>query len=244
MGWSESYPYAGRQPPMARAAIRRRGHMNTGAGRRNYSQSERVIPSVDGNDYLMHQEESGDSLAHYGIFGMKWGVRRYQNEDGTLTAEGRERYGHLQDRGDSGLIKKYTLGSEGGQYAFAKWRERRHDKNLAKAKRSGNQKKIEKYESKKAAQGAANRNLDAYRRHSSTAKLVIQNSALSTIGGNAYRHARARGESRLSALAETALMGTLVGSIVRMSRDKKAYGKYIVYSGLDENGYFGNVIDR
>ena len=31
-------------------------------------------------------------LCHFGIFGQKWGVRRYQNPDGTLTPEGRERY--------------------------------------------------------------------------------------------------------------------------------------------------------
>lgn len=32
-----------------------------------------------------------DYLAHWGIRGMKWGVRRYQNEDGTWTAEGKKR---------------------------------------------------------------------------------------------------------------------------------------------------------
>lgn len=31
-------------------------------------------------------------LAHHGIKGMRWGVRRYQNEDGTLTALGRKHY--------------------------------------------------------------------------------------------------------------------------------------------------------
>ena len=31
-------------------------------------------------------------LMHYGIKGMKWGVRRYQNEDGTLTPSGKKRY--------------------------------------------------------------------------------------------------------------------------------------------------------
>lgn len=32
-----------------------------------------------------------DELKHYGIGGMKWGRRRYQNEDGTYTEEGKER---------------------------------------------------------------------------------------------------------------------------------------------------------
>ena len=32
-------------------------------------------------------------LIHYGVKGQKWGVRRYQNEDGTLTEEGKKRYG-------------------------------------------------------------------------------------------------------------------------------------------------------
>lgn len=32
-------------------------------------------------------------LQHYGIPKMRWGVRRFQNEDGSLTEEGRRRYG-------------------------------------------------------------------------------------------------------------------------------------------------------
>lgn len=39
----------------------------------------------DGNLYAK------DELRHYGVKGMKWGVRRYQNPDGTLTAAGRKR---------------------------------------------------------------------------------------------------------------------------------------------------------
>ena len=35
---------------------------------------------------------SEEELQHHGIKGQKWGVRRYQNKDGSLTADGRKRY--------------------------------------------------------------------------------------------------------------------------------------------------------
>lgn len=36
--------------------------------------------------------ESNNYLQHFGVKGMKWGVRRYQNKDGTLTPNGKNRY--------------------------------------------------------------------------------------------------------------------------------------------------------
>ena len=51
---------------------------------------------------------SSDYLMHFGIKGQKWGIRRYQNPDGTLTAAGRERYGkptESQDK-DSNYFSK------------------------------------------------------------------------------------------------------------------------------------------
>lgn len=192
-------------------------------------------------------------LAHHGIKGQKWGNRRYQNEDGSLTEEGKKRYRaewekSLQDkeilydkdkprtpnRGDSGAIKKWTIGSEGGNYAFAKWRERRHDKNIAKALEKGDEKRLEKYKSKKAAQGQANKDLSEYRKHTKTETLVGQNILSAATSGlfnsNMYRHARARGTNFISSVLESTI--PIAGAVMRYKRDKKAYGKYIVYGNM------------
>lgn len=43
-------------------------------------------------DIYVGQLVSSNYLEHHGILGMKWGVRKYQNEDGTLTDAGKKRY--------------------------------------------------------------------------------------------------------------------------------------------------------
>lgn len=46
------------------------------------------------NDYLQHGlPYADDYICHHGVKGMHWGIRRYQNPDGSLTAEGKARYG-------------------------------------------------------------------------------------------------------------------------------------------------------
>lgn len=43
-------------------------------------------------DTLIHcDDESNDELTHWGIKGMRWGVRRYQNKDGSLTTAGKRK---------------------------------------------------------------------------------------------------------------------------------------------------------
>lgn len=42
---------------------------------------------------LIHSAENGRDLCHHGVEGQKWGNRKYQYEDGSLTPEGRIHYG-------------------------------------------------------------------------------------------------------------------------------------------------------
>jgi len=49
------------------------------------------------NEYILVPNDE-NFIAHHGIKGQKWGIRRYQNSDGTLTAAGRARYGISEDR--------------------------------------------------------------------------------------------------------------------------------------------------
>lgn len=43
--------------------------------------------------YYAQEPDENESLAHHGVHGMHWGVRRYQNPDGSLTPEGRRHWG-------------------------------------------------------------------------------------------------------------------------------------------------------
>lgn len=58
-------------------------------------------------------------LAHHGIKGQRWGIRRYQNEDGSLTSEGREHYGYGDGR-KSGMDIYDSSGKKSkGQFALS-----------------------------------------------------------------------------------------------------------------------------
>lgn len=61
---------------------------------------------------------NNDYLAHYGILGQKWGVRRFQNPDGSLTNEGKRRYGSKPSK--TNTSSRYIKEERSGQNVKAK----------------------------------------------------------------------------------------------------------------------------
>lgn len=93
-------------------------------------------------------KKKDDELTHHGVMGMKWGVRRYQNADGTLTAKGKARFREVAS--DSKLANKDT------KAALKVYRKNKFiykpDKNseyyrkkASKAKEKGDSEKAKKY---------------------------------------------------------------------------------------------------
>ena len=52
-----------------------------------------------------------NELAHWGIKGMRWGIRRYQNKDGSLTPEGEKRYDKSSEEYEARKQKAIKSGS-------------------------------------------------------------------------------------------------------------------------------------
>lgn len=92
-------------------------------------------------------------LMHHGVKGMKWGIRRYQNKDGSLTAEGRHRY--KVDSVGSTILRTFANGEVGQRLAVSRNKGYRRDlkdiKKEYKEQKKALNRRDSNYKSDKAA---------------------------------------------------------------------------------------------
>lgn len=208
------------------------------------------------SNYIVYNGE----LYHHGVLGQRWGVRRFQNKDGSLTSAGKKHYGdaavagakelasaagkayrkhHRVIGGVGSAITPHGGGTSGLLRAIqggGKGREQRLAKKLATKGDQMTAEKKAKVENKLQAQQKLNADRAKYDAHISTGKMVVQDALLGYYGGEKYRNARARGASRLRAFFETH-PGLPVDMYLRYQGNKKAYGDGMAAGVMDGENF-------
>lgn len=150
------------------------------------------------------------ALQHHGILGQKWGVRRFQNKDGSLTAAGKRReQRHKGDEISKRLYKKadsLNITEKSNDKAVQKWQQLMRDSDQLRS--------------------------DYTKRYSNGATFVAALASASAIALTT-KHAVNTGEMSVKKMAivggaslMTIPMTKLISAAVLKSKQSKAYEKY------------------
>lgn len=174
--------------------------------------------------------DEGPYLMHYGVLGMKWGVRRYRNADGTYTAAGRKRHAEAQARYE-GASSSYKAAKS--QLKAAKKEKKSSFRDKVKSR-------IKLHYDKEADKG---RRLKE--RKKSIVKNVIKGTAAHVAGNYAKRGARYLlqgrymkvGENGYIPLSEIARKGINVANYLydtHLSNQNKQMATYYAYQAREK----------
>lgn len=138
-------------------------------------------------------------ICHHGIKGQKWGIRRYQNENGSLTSAGKKRYSSFATKRYEKKVQKYTQKAEkqeakskaAGNYVPSKYR-RKAEEAASRAKRS--QEFDDNYMRELGAR--------------SDTKHFVMQALVGPFAYQSYLHQRAANVSKGKAMVNTMLFGT------------------------------------
>ena len=175
-------------------------------------------------------------LAHYGIKGMHWGVRRYQNADGTLTAAGKAREAMLDAKAD---VKRHSYGTKAYNNATLKYKNLQRQFKDAKDREALSSKTKSKrqlsLEEKYKAKGisASDAELQAYRRVKGE-RLALAAGAIAVAGLAAYV-----GYKHYDEVTDKVISGNLYRVTNTKVENLDTGGNYYYQAKTDKKRYMG-----
>ena len=119
------------------------------------------------NAYYVAGIPYSDELFHFGIKGQRWGIRRYQNPDGTLTAAGKARYGTDVERMAAKDAQRYS-DAKAAYGEGAGVRRRLLDKELGQKMKAKEYKKAYEEASQHVDVGKSLKRAEKLHKHSGT----------------------------------------------------------------------------
>lgn len=131
----------------------------------------RLVKKYMDDGKAKHSDQNSDELYHHGIKGQKWGIRRYQNEDGSLTDAGKTRYGmqrvlNYNSRKQSRAVAKNT---------GLKSRSMHLNERLDRARFYNNEKKVDRLLKKlNSVNARMAKHSEAYRKGEDSIKSILQ----------------------------------------------------------------------
>lgn len=193
--------------------------------------------------YYVGSMPYSSSLSHFGIKGQKWGIRRYQNPDGTLTPAGKARYGTDLERMAAKDAQRYS-DARAAYGEGAGVRRRLLDKELTQKKKNKEYEKAYDDASKHVNVGKSLKRAEKLHRNSGT---FVRGRDLADTGFSHGKNATKAllgaagsiglqvavnsiflppGKSFVKTLTMGMAIGSAVGNVAKAARDSYSYEYY------------------